>query len=175
VPDRDTMAAAGAPTLRVLRGLKKALTLSAVRTRAPIGIGEPKTAAIMTTMADRQARSGGRDRRAQQRLRTLAQAALNADVTVGQVDAVLSGVSETLVDLNSSTGNLDATLERFNATISRIDELASKLIGVVERLEAIVDRVERMVEVGEAVVSPFSATESAVRGMVSAVRNRTGL
>jgi len=120
-----------------------------------------------------------RTRPAQQRLKTLAQAALNADVTVGQVDTVLTGLSETLEDLNRSTDTLDATLERFNATISRIDELAPRLIEMVDRLESIVDRVERIVDLGEAVVtpiaSPIAATENAVRGAIAAVRNRTGL
>ncbi len=58
-----------------------------------------------------------------ERIRKLAQAALNADVTVEQVDTILEGLSETLVDLNNSTGNLDATLERFNETINSINEL----------------------------------------------------
>ena len=89
-------------------------------------------------MADKGGVSTNRARPAQQRLKTLAQAALNADVTVGQVDALLSSLTETLTDLNQSTDGLDATLERFNATITRIDELAPRLIGVVERLEAIV-------------------------------------
>jgi hypothetical protein len=125
-------------------------------------------------MADRDARTP-RTRPAQKRLRTLAQAALNADVTVEQVDTVLSGLSETLIDLHGSTDSLDATLERFNETITKIDELAPRLIAMVDRLEAIVDRVDRIVGVGEAVVSPISATEFAVRGVVQAVRSRTGL
>ncbi|BBZ04708.1 hypothetical protein MCHIJ_41450 [Mycolicibacterium chitae] len=129
-------------------------------------------------MADKDVsteRPSGRTRPAQQRIRTLAQAALNADVTVGQVDTLLQDLSETLGELNTSTATLDDTMERFNATITRIDELAPRLIGMVDRLEAIVDRVERIVGVGEAVVSPIAATEHAVRGAISAVRHRAGL
>ncbi|BBZ33944.1 hypothetical protein MCNF_25490 [Mycolicibacterium confluentis] len=129
---------------------------------------------ILAAMADKEV-SAGRSRPAQQRIKTLAQAALNADVTVGQVDTVLQGLSETLEALKHSTDNLDATMERFNATISSIDELAPRLLAVMDRLEAIVDRVERMVEVGEAVTSPLTATEHAVRGAITAVRHRTGL
>lgn len=129
----------------------------------------------MAGMADKGDVRPGRARPAQQRLRTLAQAALNADVTVGQVDTVLQGLAETLADLDSSTDKLDTTLERFNGTISRIDELAPRLIAVVDRLEAIVDRVERIVGIGESVVSPIAATENAVRGAITAMRNRTGL
>jgi len=114
-------------------------------------------------------------RPAKKRLQTLAQAALNADVTVGQVEEVLEGLGETLTDLNRSTDGLDATLVRFNETITKIDELAPRLIGVVERLEKIVDRVERIVDIGETVVSPLSATENAVRGVISAVRSRAGM
>ena len=76
-------------------------------------------------MADK----GGRQpvRTGRERIRKLAQAALNADVTVEQVDTILEGLSETLDDLNNSTGNLDATLERFNDTINQINELAPRL------------------------------------------------
>ena len=110
-----------------------------------------------------------------ERIRKLAQAALNADVTVEQVDTILEGLSETLIDLNNSTGNLDATLERFNDTINKINELAPRLIAVVERLEGVVSRVERIVGIGESMMSPLAATEQAVRGAVTKVRKSTGL
>ena len=61
---------------------------------------------------------------ARQRIKTLTQAALNADATVEQVDTLLTDLGETLTDLNNSTSGLDATLVRFNDTITRIDELA---------------------------------------------------
>ena len=112
-------------------------------------------------------------RTGRERIQKLAQAALNADVTVDQVDALLAGLGETLEDLNNSTGNLDATLERFNDTISRINELAPRLNAVVDRLEGIVDRVERIVGIGEAAMAPLAATESAVRGAINAVRRTT--
>jgi methyl-accepting chemotaxis protein len=124
-------------------------------------------------MVDKGVRSGARSGR--ERIQKLAQAALNADVTVDQVDAILEGLGETLVDLNNSTGNLDVTLERFNETINSINELAPRLIAVVDRMEAIVARVERIVGIGESVMSPLAATEQAVRGAVSAVRRTTGL
>ena len=127
----------------------------------------------MTVMADKGGRTGARTGR--ERIQKLAQAALNADVTVDQVDAVLAGLAETLDDLNNSTGNLDATLERFNDTISRINELAPRLNAVVDRLEGIVARVERIVGIGEAAVAPLAATESAVRGAINAVRRTTRL
>jgi ABC-type transporter Mla subunit MlaD len=110
-----------------------------------------------------------------ERIRKLAQAALNADVTVDQVDTILEGLAETLVDLNNSTGNLDDTLVRFNETINHINELAPRLNAMVDRLEAIVERVERIVGLGEAAVAPLAATESAVRGVVNRVRKTTGL
>ncbi|MET0454718.1 MAG: ATPase [Mycobacterium sp.] len=125
-------------------------------------------------MADR---GDGRRRQSptRQRIKTLTQAALNADVTVEQVDTLLTDLGLTLAVLDKSTTGLDATLERFNETITRIDELAPRLIGVVERLEAIVERVERIVGIGEQVMAPWAATENAVRGAVNAVRKSTGL
>jgi ABC-type transporter Mla subunit MlaD len=127
---------------------------------------------IIALMADK----GGKPvRTGPERIRKLAQAALNADVTVEQVDTILVGLSETLVDLNQSTGNLDATLERFNETINQINELAPRLIAVVDRMEGIVSRVERIVGVGESVMGPLAATEQAVRGAVNKVRKTTGL
>src|SRR5689334_24378160 len=126
----------------------------------------------MTFMADK----GGKPvRTGTERIRKLAQAALNADVTVDQVDTILEGLGETLIDLNNSTATLDTTLERFNETINQINELAPRLFAMVDRLEAIVQRVERIVDIGEAAVAPFAATESAVRGVVNRVRRSAGL
>lgn len=127
---------------------------------------------IMAVMADK----GGKPvRSGSERIRKLAQAALNADVTVEQVDTILAGLSETLIDLNNSTENLDTTLERFNHTISQINELAPRLIAVVDRMEGIVERVEAIVGAGEAAMAPLAATENAVRGVVKAIRERTHL
>jgi ABC-type transporter Mla subunit MlaD len=125
----------------------------------------------MTVMVDK---SGKPTRTGSERIRKLAQAALNADVTVEQVDTILGGLSETLVDLNSSTANLDATLERFNETINSINQLAPRLNAVVDRMEGIVARVERIVGIGESVMSPLTATEQAVRGAVNKVRRTAG-
>jgi ABC-type transporter Mla subunit MlaD len=126
----------------------------------------------MTVMADK----GGKPARTgPERIRKLAQAALNADVTVDQVDTILVGLSETLVDLNNSTENLDATLERFNETINSINELAPRLNAVVDSIEGFVARVERIVGIGESVMAPWTATEQAVRDAVSKVRRTTGL
>ena len=128
----------------------------------------------MAVMADKDGgRSGVRSGR--ERIQKLAQAALNADVTVDQVDAILVGLTDTLTDLDNSTSKLDATLERFNDTINQINELAPRLIAVVDRLEGIVSRVERIVGIGESVMSPLTATEQAVRGAVNKVRRTTGL
>ena len=124
-------------------------------------------------MADK----GGRTvvRTGGERIRKLAQAALNADVTVEQVDSILYGLGETLEDLNRSTGNLDASLERFNDTMNQINELAPRLHGVVDRMESIVGRVERIVGIGESVILPIAATEHALRGAIDRVRRSTGL
>ena len=126
----------------------------------------------MTVMADK---GGGRSgvRSGRERIQKLAQAALNADVTVDQVDAILVGL--TLIDLDNSTSKLDTTLERFNETINQINALAPRLIAVVDRLEGIVSRVERIVGIGESVMSPLAATEHAVREAVNKVRRTTGI
>lgn len=123
----------------------------------------------MADRGDRPVRTGP------ERIRKLAQAALNADVTVDQVDTILESLSETLEDLNNSTENLDATMERFNATITRIDELAPRLIAVVDRMEGIVARVERIVGIGESVITPLAVTEQMVRGAVDRLRRSAGL
>ena len=124
-------------------------------------------------MADKGGRAPART--GTERIRKLAQAALNADVTVDQVDTILEGLGETLVDLNNSTAALDVTLERFNETINQINDLAPRLFSMVDRLESIVVRVERIVDLGEAAVAPIAATESVVRGVVNRVRKTTGL
>jgi ABC-type transporter Mla subunit MlaD len=127
-------------------------------------------------MADKTA--GGRPPR--QRLKTLTQAAMNADVTVNQLEGVLGGLGDTLTDLNdslsnlnSAIGRLDNGLDHFEATLGRIDDLMKRLVTLVAPVEAIVERIDYMVGVGETVMSPFSVTEHAFRNMVNAVRDRT--
>ena len=121
-------------------------------------------------MADNGGSSRAGARSGRERIQKLAQAALNADVTVDQVDAVLAGLAETLVDLDNSTGNLDATLERFNDTINRINELAPRLIAVVERLEGVVS--SRRAHRGHRRIRDLTAGRdgTAVRGAVNKVR-----
>ena len=126
-------------------------------------------------MADRTVR-GGPER---SRIKTLTQAALTADKTVGQVEDVLDSLGETMKELNSSLSTLNATVERLGSgldhlegTLSRLDDLAKRLIVLVQPVEAIVERIDYMVSVGETVMSPLSVTEHAVRGVVGRLRNR---
>jgi ABC-type transporter Mla subunit MlaD len=124
---------------------------------------------IMSVMADKS----GRPRPERQRLKTLAQAALNADVTVGQLEAVLAELGTSLSGVNNSLGAFESTLEHLNDTLGTLDALAPRLTSVVDRMEATVGRVERIVDLVETAVSPWSATENAVRGVVNAVKDRT--
>lgn len=130
----------------------------------------------MTAMADRTAGSGPE----RKRFRTLAQAALNADVTVGQVEGVLSGLSHTMNELNNSLVGLNETVERLGGgldhleeTLAGLDDLARRLASLIEPVEAIVSRIDYIVGVGETVMSPLSVTENAVRGFLNTLRNRT--
>ena len=82
-------------------------------------------------MADKSAG----DRPARQRIKTLTQAAMNADVTVNQLEDVLGGLGDTLGDLNTSLTNLnnavdrlDNGLDHFEATLGRIDDLMKRLV-----------------------------------------------
>ena len=127
-------------------------------------------------MADRTARSGPE----RSRIKTLTQAALNADKTVEQVEDVLDGLSKTMVELNSSLSALNSTVERLEGGLDHLegvlhslDNLAQRLIALVEPVEAIVQRIDYMVGVGETVMSPLSVTEHAVRGVMDRLRNRT--
>ena len=127
-------------------------------------------------MADKSAGS----RPPRQRIKTLTQPAMNADVTVGQLEDVLGGLGETLTDLNKSlsnlndaVGRLDGGLDQFEATLGRIDDLMGRLVTLVAPVEAMVERIDYMVSVGETVMSPLSVTEHAVRNAFNALRNRT--
>jgi ABC-type transporter Mla subunit MlaD len=127
-------------------------------------------------MADRTVR-GGPERN---RIKTLTQAALNADKTVEQVEDVLDGLGKTMNELSSSLTRLNATVERLEGgldhlegTLESLDELAKRLIALVTPVEAIVERIDYIVSVGETMMSPLSATEHAVRGIMNTLRNRT--
>jgi ABC-type transporter Mla subunit MlaD len=127
-------------------------------------------------MADRTVRSGGPERN---RIKTLTQAALNADKTVEQVEDVLDGLGKTMNELSSSLTRLNGTVERLEGgldhlegTLESLDELAKRLIALMGPIEAVVERIDYIVGVGERVMSPVSATEHAVRGVIDRLRNR---
>src|SRR6201981_1358227 len=129
----------------------------------------------MTVMADRTVRGGPPER---SRIKTLTQAALNADKTVEQVEDVLDSLGKTMVDLNGALAALNATVERLGGgrhhlegTLLSLDDLAKRLITLVEPVEAIVQRIDYIVSVGETVMAPLSVTEHAVRGFLDKLRN----
>lgn len=126
-------------------------------------------------MADRS----GRSTPARQRVKTLTQAALNADKTVEQVEDVLDGLSTSMVELNKSLTALNATVERMEGalnhldrTLSSLDDLAQRLLGVLQPVEAILERMDNIVSWGETMMTPVSITEHAVRGVLDRLRNR---
>jgi ABC-type transporter Mla subunit MlaD len=117
----------------------------------------------MTCMADKGGARTGRER-----IKTLAQAALNADLTVEQVDTVLNNLTNSLAALDKSIEGLDGSLVTFNGSLTYLND-------TLGRLEGIVDRVERIVEIGEAAVAPLAATETAVQKVVKTIRDRAHL
>lgn len=127
-------------------------------------------------MADKTADAGNGRRR----FKTLAQAALNAGITVGQLDDVLSGLGDTMGELNNSLVGLNHTVEHLGGgldhleeTLAGLDDLARRLAALIEPVETIVNRIDYIVGLGEMVMSPLSVTEQAVRGVLNAFRNRT--
>lgn len=83
----------------------------------------------MTGMADRTVR-GGQER---SRIKTLTQAALNADKTVEQVEDVLDGLSSTLKELSSSLAALNATVERMETGLDHLDGTLASLDDLADR------------------------------------------
>jgi ABC-type transporter Mla subunit MlaD len=68
-------------------------------------------------MADKSAGS----RPPRQRIKTLTQAAMNADVTVGQLEDVLGGLGDTLSDLNNSLSRLNEAVDRLDAGLDHFE------------------------------------------------------
>lgn len=108
-----------------------------------------------------------------QRFRTLAQAALNADRTVGQMDSVIEGMGSALADFDRAMTGFDTTLESFtgalddfSATLARVDAMVTNMVGVVERMEKIAGRVEAIVDIAEKLMAPVASAESMVRGLL---------
>lgn len=109
-----------------------------------------------------------------QRIKKLAQAALNADVTVEQLEGILADMGETLDGLgptmdglNSTIAKLDSTLVRLSGTLDQVDATVDRMSDVVGRLERVVGRVETLVGIGEAALRPLGALESAGRSVVA--------
>lgn len=109
-----------------------------------------------------------------QRFKKLAQAALNADMTVDQVEGILADLGDTLVDMNKTIGGLDGaidtmddTLSKLSVTLDQVDSTVASMGDIVARLEQVVTRVEALVSIGEAALRPLGAIESAGRSVAS--------
>ncbi|GAA1481615.1 hypothetical protein GCM10009624_20550 [Gordonia sinesedis] len=109
-----------------------------------------------------------------QRFRRLAQAALNADVTVEQVDTILTemgtaltGLDTTLGGLDDTIERLDVTLERLSGTLDQVDLTVQRMADVVARLEGVVSRVENMVAIGEKALRPLGTIEDVARTVLA--------
>jgi ABC-type transporter Mla subunit MlaD len=107
-----------------------------------------------------------RPRSPAERLRTLAQAALNADETVDQMDHILDDLEHNLAGLNKAVGTMESSLEYFNNTLHRLNESLGQLEGMM-------GRVMRMVDLAETAMAPVAATESAVRGVLNILKRGT--
>lgn len=124
-------------------------------------------------MADRDIADAGVPQE-RQRLRKLAQAALNADVTVEQVNDILGGLGGVLGDMDSTistlqgtAADLDNTLARFSLTLDTVDVAIAQMGDVVDRMDAIVTRVELIVGIAEAAFRPIGVLESAGRSVAA--------
>lgn len=113
-----------------------------------------------------------RSGRERQRLRKLAQAAMNADQTVDQVEGilgdmgpVLQGLTGTMSELDGAIDNLEGTLERLNHSLDNVDTTVDRMASVVTRLERVVTQVEYLVTLGETAMRPLGVLESAGRGV----------
>ena len=84
----------------------------------------------MTVMADRTVRSGPE----RSRIKTLTQAALNADKTVEQVEDVLDSLGKTMVELNSSLTALNTTVERLEGGLDHLEGTLHSLDDLAKRL-----------------------------------------
>lgn len=112
-------------------------------------------------------------------MKTLTQAALNADKTVEQVEDVLDGLGTSLAELNRSLSALNSTvtrletgLDHLDGTLSSLDDLAKRLLAVLQPVEAILERMDNIVTWGETMMAPINVTEHMVRGMLDRLRNR---
>jgi uncharacterized phage infection (PIP) family protein YhgE len=76
-----------------------------------------------------------RPRSPAERIRTLAQAALNADETVDQMDHILDDLEVNLVGLNKAVGTMEASLEYFNQTLHRLNESLEQLESMMGRVQ----------------------------------------
>lgn len=113
-------------------------------------------------------------------MKTLTQAALNADKTVEQVEDVLDGLGTSLVELNKSLLALNSTVDRLEGglnhldqTLSSLDDLAKRLLAVLQPVELILERMDNIVTWGETMMAPINMTEHVMRGVLDKLRNRS--
>ena len=106
-----------------------------------------------------------RPRTPAERIRTLAQAALNADETVDQMDHILDDLEHNLQGLNKAVTTMEESLDYFNKTLHRLNDNLGQLEGMMVR-------VMRLVDLAESAMSPVAATESVVRGVLNTIRGK---
>lgn len=127
----------------------------------------------MAAMADKGAPRTGRER-----IKTLANAALNADITVEHLETVLHTLTSSLSALDNSIEGLDKSLVTFNGSLTHLNETLSRLeriVALAEPVVGLVDRVENIVGVSETAMAPLAATENALRQVVKTIRDRAHL
>ena len=117
------------------------------------------------------------DRPGRAKLRKLAQAAMNADQTVDQVESILGdmgpmmeNLTGTMDDLNASMKSFDETIGRVNTSLDTVDQLSARMTDIMTRIERIVARAESVVGIGETALKPLGAIQATASNVAGLLR-----
>ncbi|WP_461168300.1 hypothetical protein [Tsukamurella serpentis] len=85
--------------------------------------------------------------RGRARIRNLASAALNADMTIDQATAMLDGMAVTLENMSATMATFDETVARVNRNLDEFERLTARFSATLEKTDAALEKVNLLLAV----------------------------
>ncbi|WP_019203769.1 hypothetical protein [Tsukamurella sp. 1534] len=85
--------------------------------------------------------------RGRTRIRNLASAAMNADVTIDQATAIIDGLGDTMQRMDATMSDFDSTLVRMNRDLDEFESLMAAIAATVARTDAAITKVNALLDV----------------------------
>ena len=106
--------------------------------------------------------------RSRARVKKLASAALNADVTIDQATAVLNDLAGTIEGMDTSMADFDVTVARVNASLDEFDRLVGAIAVTLGKADNALERLNAIL------AAPLALADAAESVLISPVTGAVG-